>query len=80
MIDFTILFYRFANFELLSMDGFRENQITWMMNDILKFSNPFSKTSTIYYGAFYWAWIVHKLLMTAFIYHFFVAIKRTTKR
>ena len=76
----TLFFYRIANFDLLSLNGFMENHITWMMNDILKFSNPFSKTSTSNYGNMYWAWLVHKLFMTVLIYHFVVAIKRRTKR
>lgn len=76
----TFVFYRIANFDLLSLDGFRQNHIVWMMNDILKFSNPFSKTSTSSYGTMYWAWLIHKLFMTVFIYHFVVAIKRRTKR
>ncbi|WP_419769447.1 MAG: hypothetical protein ACNI3C_08855 [Candidatus Marinarcus sp.] len=80
MLFITLLLYRVANFDLLSMNGFRENHVTWMINDILKFSNPFSKTAVGYYGMFYWAWIVHKLLMTAFIYHFIIAIKRKTRR
>jgi len=80
MLLCTLIFYRIANFDLLSLDGFRENHITWMLNDILKFSNPFSKTSTSSYGTMYWAWLGHKLLMTVFIYHFVVALKRRTKR
>lgn len=80
MIVFTVIFYRVANFDLLSMDGFRENHISWMINDTLKFVNPFSKSSSMNYGNFYWAWIVHKLFMTIFTYHFIVAIKRKTRR
>ena len=80
IILITIVFYRIANFDLLSMDGFRENHIAWMLNDMLKFINPFSKSSNNNYGNLYWAWIVHKFLMTVFIYHFIVAIKRKTRR
>jgi len=76
----TLICYRLANFDLLSVDGFRENHIRWMLNDILKFSNPFSKTSTTNYGTMYWAWFVHKLFISALMYHFVVAIKRRTKR
>jgi hypothetical protein len=80
MFIITLICYRLANFDLLSLSGFRQNHITWMMNDILKFSNPFSKTSTSNYGTMYWAWLFHKLFMTALMYHFVVAIKRRTKR
>jgi hypothetical protein len=80
MLVCTLIFCRIANFDLLSLTGFRENHITWMLNDILKFSNPFSKTSTSNYGTMYWAWLLHKLVMTALMYHFVVAVKRRTKR
>lgn len=80
MLLFTLIFYRIANFDLLSMDGFRENHIGWMINDVFKFVNPFSKSSTTNYGNLYWAWIVHKVFMTIFTYHFIVAIKRKTRR
>ncbi len=76
----TLIFYRLANFDLLSLDGFRENHIGWMINDILKFSNPFSKKTNVDYHMFYWAWFFHKIFMTVFIYHFVVAVKRKTKR
>lgn len=79
-ILFTLVLYRVANHELLSLDGFRENHISWMLNDIIKFINPFSKSSSHNYANFYWAWFVHKALMTIFTYHFLVAIKRKTKR
>ena len=74
-IIFTLLLYR-----ILSLDGFRENHISWMLNDVLKFINPFSKSSSHNYANFYWAWFLHKTLMTILIYHFIVAIKRKTKR
>jgi hypothetical protein len=80
MFLITLIFYRLANHDLLSVDGFRENHIRWMLNDILKFSNPFSKASTTNYGTMYWAWFVHKLFMSALMYHFVVAVKRRTKR
>ncbi|RXJ90633.1 hypothetical protein CRV01_05650 [Arcobacter sp. CECT 8983] len=76
----TLILYRIANFDLLSLDGFRQNHILWMFNDILKFSNPFTKKVSVDYGQFYWAWMFHKLLMTIFIYHFIVAVKRKTRR
>jgi hypothetical protein len=80
IILYTLVFYRIANFDLLSIEGFRENHIVWMINDMIKFANPFSKSSAIDYGNLYWAWFVHKMFMTIFMYHFVVAIKRKTRR
>jgi len=76
----TILCYRIANYELLSLSGFRENHIAWMLNDILKFANPLNSDSKANYGLFYWAWMFHKLIMSALLYHFVVAVKRKTRR
>lgn len=76
----TILCYRIANYELLSLSGFRENHIAWMINDILKFANPLNSDSKANYGLFYWAWMFHKLIMSALLYHFVVAVKRKTRR
>ncbi|QKJ23370.1 hypothetical protein [Poseidonibacter lekithochrous] len=80
MLFFTLFFYRIANYDLLSIEGFRQNHVVWMINDIIKFTNPFSKTSSSSYGSFYWAWMFHKLLISVFIYHFVVSVKRKTKR
>lgn len=49
-------------------------------NSFWKFINPFSKTALSTYENVYGWWMIHKLLMTIFIYHFIVAIKRKTKR
>ncbi len=80
MFLYTLVFYRIANFDLLSLQGFRENHISWMLNDVLRFTNPFSKNSITNYGTFYWAWITHKVFMSVFIYHFVVAVKQKTRR
>ena len=76
----TLVFYSIVNINLLILNGFIEHHRLWIFNDIIKFSNPFSKTSNTNYGLFYWAWMFHKLIMTVLIYHFIIAVKRKTKR
>ena len=63
----------------LSIEYICDNKLN-IWNGFWEFLNPFNKKVSDKYEDVYGIWMLHKLLMTVFIYHFVIAIKRKTRR
>lgn len=75
----TVIVLSFIHLDKFSFDYIFSNKLN-IWNEFWEFLNPFSKSVQEKYKDIYSVWMIHKLLMTVFIYHFVVAIKRKTKR
>lgn len=82
MIGFSIFFFTYMHWQTFYSYGWNyiwcNKGTVW--NQFWEFLNPFMKTVESQYKGHYAVWMIHKILMTIFIYHFVVAVKRKTKR
>ena len=49
------------------------------INGFFEFFNPLSKAASTEYKNIYWIWFLHKVISGFFLYHFIIAMKRSTR-